>query len=232
MTRRHREDSDTKLADDLEKRRRYIFVFCFLRVLCAFVAKSLCAFVADNSAPLWLSLKRAFGMSRPLTVSLTLVRPGDDGLEIFWARRRPSRRFLGGFHAFFAGSVEESDECLTTNLEARDDAVLRAAALRECFEECGALITTEGVSRVERGARTNEALAAAAPLAASRLHLFGWWNTPDWLTPSFSTAFFGLLLTEDEGRHLDDLAHAAARLVTLQHRLSPPCPRAPAPRRA
>ncbi len=131
-----------------------------------------------------------------LSASLTLIRPGDDGPEVFWARRCADREFLGGFYAFFAGGVESDD----------DD--LRSAALRECFEESGLLITDEGLRRFspdERADAENPTIAAPHTLATSRLKCLGWWTTPRWLEPTFHTVFFGLKLSAEEGRLLDDL---------------------------
>lgn len=130
-----------------------------------------------------------------LTVSTTLVRPTASGPELFWARRCPDRAFLGGFHAFFAGSIETHD------------ADIESAALRECFEECGLLLSEGGLRRVPFEARSPKVFADACPtLAYSRLQPLGVWTTPKWLTPSFCTSFFGVLLTEEEGSRLDDLS--------------------------
>lgn len=150
------------------------------------------------------------GENDHLTVSTTLVRPGESSPEIFWARRRPEREFLGGFHAFFAGGVEWTDDRIQLDCTGDDDR-LRAAALRETFEECGLRITAAGIDRFPPGDRGSELLTDPdQPLAASRLELLGWWTTPAWLRPSFSTAFYGVRLTEQEGRVLDDLADELA----------------------
>ena len=132
-----------------------------------------------------------------LSTSLTLLRPGPNGLEVFWARRRNERAFLGGFHAFFAGSVED------------DDRDLKSAALRECFEESGLLFTAEGILRFPKPDRTEERFHQALPsmkTSMPRLHSFGWWATPEWLSPAFTTLFFGLILSREEGLALEDLA--------------------------
>ncbi len=130
-----------------------------------------------------------------LTSSLTLIRPGPSGPQIFWARRRRDRTFLGGFHAFFAGSVEEEDARLPVDDQGSPDRKFKAAACRECFEECGLFIGTDGASLAQ----------PAGPFAVSRLHEFGWWTTPPWLKPDFLTAFYGIFLTAEEGRALEDL---------------------------
>ena len=130
-----------------------------------------------------------------LTVSLALVRTTPTGPELFWARRCADRDFLAGFHAFFAGSVESND----------DD--LKSAAMRECFEECGLIFTGDGIRTIPVEKRIPETLAQTGVQSAqTRLEHLGWWTTPQWLSTSFSTAFFGLLLTESEGQKLDRLS--------------------------
>ena len=139
------------------------------------------------------------------TVSVTLVRPGASGPEVFLARRTKERDFLGGFYAFFAGRVESGDDELVVDTPEASDAHLRAAALRECLEECGVLFTTDGLRRLP--AKTDLSNHAIGPLATSRLKPLGWWRTPQWMDPGFVTAFFTLSLSEEEGRALDDLAN-------------------------
>lgn len=143
-----------------------------------------------------------------LTVSLTLVRPGRKGAEIFWARRRADRDFLGGFHAFFAGGVEPNDRDLGDHAprKKRADAHLRAAAVREAFEESGVLVTDEGIEHYRRAGRAPEVITEAADqLGLDQLDTLGWWTTPEWLGTSYITAFFGLRLTVEQGEKLDDL---------------------------
>lgn len=56
--------------------------------------------------------------------TVVLVR-GDRDPEVFWVRRSPHLRFLGGFHTFPGGAVEKTD------------AGVEAAAVRELAEETG-----------------------------------------------------------------------------------------------
>ena len=143
-------------------------------------------------------------MKYQLSTSLTLVRRRNATLEVFWGQRCPDRVFLGGFHAYFAGSVESEDDQLPAD-DPTSSATARAA-LRECFEECGVLFSTKGIKRVPLKSRTPETLKDWGTLATSRLHQFGTWTTPEWLTPNFTTSFYGLLLTDEEGKQLDDLS--------------------------
>lgn len=143
-----------------------------------------------------------------LTVSVTLVRPGEKKPRVFLARRRADRSFLGGFHACFAGAVEPGDRRQHSDADATPglDFALRFAALRETFEESGLLITDAGIERHDTDDRPPELLTDPDQrLATSRLEPLGWWQSPGTFDSSFTTLFFGLRLTEDEGRAVDDL---------------------------
>ena len=134
-------------------------------------------------------------MSDVLTVSVTPIRPGDNGPQLFWARRRADRDFLGGFHAYFAGTVESDDDSL------------RSAALRELVEESGLLVTDDGIERIAHQERAQlDVPTLSHRLETSRLELLGWWKNPEWMKPTFATAFFALRLSSEEGVRLDDMA--------------------------
>ncbi|RAL20136.1 hypothetical protein DL240_18680 [Lujinxingia litoralis] len=147
------------------------------------------------------------------TASLTLIRTDRGRPEIFWARRRADRAFLGGFFSFFAGSVEPTDAALPTtgappNERAPADLHLRTAALRECFEECGALFCATGLlapGTLARDPAHQLSEHLPAPLDTARLHCAGTWRTPSWMPPTCTT-FFTLTLTHAEARTLDTLA--------------------------
>jgi glyoxylase-like metal-dependent hydrolase (beta-lactamase superfamily II)/8-oxo-dGTP pyrophosphatase MutT (NUDIX family) len=64
-------------------------------------------------------------MSTIRDAATVLILRGDRDPEVYWVRRSPSLRFLGGFHTFPGGAVEKTD------------ASVEAGALREVFEEVG-----------------------------------------------------------------------------------------------
>ncbi|RVU41382.1 MBL fold metallo-hydrolase [Lujinxingia sediminis] len=161
------------------------------------------------------------------TASLTLIRFDRGRPEVFWARRRADRSFLGGCFAFFAGGQEPTDRALPTTLTSRDrgddapaahasdphtgvtrnEDVLRATALRECFEECGALFCESGLITSPAGSpRRARTLPAhlPSPLATHRLRYHFSRRTPSWMPPA-DTAFFTLRLSDEEARALDNL---------------------------
>jgi glyoxylase-like metal-dependent hydrolase (beta-lactamase superfamily II) len=102
----------------------------------------------------------------------------DGGLQVFWLRRKPEMKFMGGWHAFPGGTVSREDaaesagwiagaprgldpdattgalpETLTEGLDPAPDDVpgLLVATFRELFEETGLLPTADGlVGRSER----------------------------------------------------------------------------------
>lgn len=109
------------------------------------------------------------------SAAVVLWRRADDGLRVFWMRRKPEMRFMGGWHAFPGGTVSKEDaevargaadwlwgsprglaadavtgampESLTEGLDLApdDEPGLMVAALRELFEETGLLPTAEGL---------------------------------------------------------------------------------------
>lgn len=134
---------------------------------------------------------------RPPRASAAVVpwRTGDDGtLEVYWVRRSPALRFMGGWHAFPGGAVGRGDSAVTVAGAPRggaddgftrpgpeadgDPAALRlapdlapgvvAAAIRELFEETGLLLAAEVLAdRVDPGAleRARRRLLAGEPFA-------------------------------------------------------------------
>lgn len=113
-----------------------------------------------------------------LTASVTVTRLRDGTREVFLARRTLERAFLGGFHAFFAGSVELSDEELALDIADETLRKFYGCARRELIEEGG------------------------LDVEAGRLLHLGRWRTPDWLMPPFETHFFRVDLEDGEGDEL------------------------------
>jgi 8-oxo-dGTP pyrophosphatase MutT (NUDIX family) len=74
-------------------------------------------------------------MSVPVRDAATvmLVRDAPDGIEVFMLRRNADLVFVPGAYVFPGGSVDEADAA-----EGGDAFVV--AAIRECFEEAGALL--------------------------------------------------------------------------------------------
>jgi len=66
--------------------------------------------------------------------TVMLVRDGRDGVEVFLMRRHLGAAFTPGAHVFPGGAVDAADH----ELDGVDPFVV--AAIRECFEEAGALL--------------------------------------------------------------------------------------------
>ena len=88
-----------------------------------------------------------------LAASVLLVRDGAAGLEVFMVVRHREIEFASGATVFPGGRVAASDR--EADLRARcngadtldaESLALRAAAIRECFEECGVLLAQTGAS--------------------------------------------------------------------------------------
>src|SRR5215510_9548321 len=91
--------------------------------------------------------------------AMILLRDPDDP-KVFWVKRAKTLAFMANYHAFPGGQRDASDaEVPILNAENDPDAVMRVAAIRELFEESGALIA-RGVENLpaERRARMREEL--------------------------------------------------------------------------
>jgi 8-oxo-dGTP pyrophosphatase MutT (NUDIX family) len=147
-----------------------------------------------------------------------LLRDGAGGLEVFMVVRHYAIDFASGAIVFPGGSVDAADRALAGDF-ARcpalpgvdpDGLVLRVAAIRETFEECGILLARPqgsahlvdaarlaGVAArhrapLARGATTLGAIADAEDiaLATEALTPFAHWITPATQAKRFDTHFF------------------------------------------
>jgi 8-oxo-dGTP pyrophosphatase MutT (NUDIX family) len=97
--------------------------------------------------------------------TVVLTRDSSDGLEVYMTRRQPSLLFLGGYHVFPGGKLDDADrspeifarcrdcdlEEAARQIEGVDDpdraAGLMVAAIRELFEEAGVLLGEDEAGR-------------------------------------------------------------------------------------
>lgn len=149
--------------------------------------------------------------------TLLLVRDASTGLEVFMVKRHHAIDFVPGAMVFPGGKVDPADaspelaaRCRGTEGLGDDEVVLRIAAIRESFEECGILLARErGAATLvdeTRARRIDDAHRAAlcrgetdfAAIAATEdLELaadlpvhFAHWITPDVMPKRFDTHFF------------------------------------------
>jgi 8-oxo-dGTP pyrophosphatase MutT (NUDIX family) len=113
--------------------------------------------------------------------TLLMLRDGAEGLEVLMTSRHEEAGFAGGALVFPGGKVDPADHALAGHYAAKtalDEAalVLRIAAIRETFEECGILL-----------ARTDGALL---DLAVDDLVPYAHWITPVDRPKRFDTHFF------------------------------------------
>jgi 8-oxo-dGTP pyrophosphatase MutT (NUDIX family) len=141
--------------------------------------------------------------------TLLLLRDGIDGLEVLMTVRHEAAGFAAGALVFPGGKVDAADRALAACCpagEALDESalILRIAAIRETFEECGILLAREAggllsaealaalLGRHGATAAGFAALAAAAGLQLATDHLvpFAHWITPVDQPRRFDTHFF------------------------------------------
>lgn len=157
-------------------------------------------------------------------VMLLRDRPAEQGIEVFMVRRVIQSDFMPDVYVFPGGSVSKDDNAaeLTRNICASVDPLpsdpqghtalgrgMRAAAIRELFEEAGVLlayhndaiisIPAEDVARFapyrqafqqRGGSLVAMARAEGLTLATDRLGYFAHWITPEGMPKRFDTHFF------------------------------------------
>ncbi|MCA1558621.1 MAG: NUDIX domain-containing protein, partial [Acidobacteria bacterium] len=138
--------------------------------------------------------------------AVILLRPGtnEQDPEVYWARRSHRLAFLGGFHAFPGGQLDESDrETPVENCDDAERAMMIACAAREVFEELG-LLVARGAQALTVGQRRSllddlESRRMSWPellkhyglhLDASHWTFVGRWVTPPFSPRRFDTWFF------------------------------------------
>ncbi len=142
-------------------------------------------------------------ISNPKDASAVILL-NENKSKVLWAKRNPKLKFLGGFHGFAGGKVNEHDAGVDVrNSKNKEQAELIACAVRETFEETGILPVRNG-GKLTKGQRASlhDDLISGRSTFAEILDLWGLWidaadflYTGFWTTPEFSpirfkTSFF------------------------------------------
>lgn len=124
--------------------------------------------------------------------------------KILLAQRNPEIAFLGGWHAFSGGKLDECDcDIEVRNLQDTELARFIVCAVRELFEEVGVLIVRNGekLTRGQRASLHDDLISGRSTFAeilddwglwidASDFHYTGYWTTPNFSPVRFKTRFF------------------------------------------
>ena len=138
-----------------------------------------------------LTRKASEKTRKPRRAATVVLRDGDDLLLV---RRSAQQPFLGGFHGFPGGVVDRGDVDLP--ILGGDSDGLRAAALRELFEETSILLTEPALPPEEQRAlwdrcdRDGTSLETLLEDSGLRLDARGFVPGGNWLTPPFSLRRF------------------------------------------
>lgn len=124
--------------------------------------------------------------------------------EVFLACRNPKISFLGGFHAFPGGKVDQEDSQIEVE-NCSDESLKKfiVCAVRETFEEIGILLVRGG-EKITKGQRASlhEDLSSGRFSFAEILRIWnlkidaedfqytGFWTTPEFSPVRFKTRFF------------------------------------------
>lgn len=154
-------------------------------------------------------------MKPPVTprdaAAMILLRDPDDP-KVFWVKRGKTMAFMANYHAFPGGQRDAADaEVQVLNAENIPDAVMRVTAIREIFEETGALIArgVENLSPERRAAMRDELHTGQASfkellereglaLDANLLIEAPRWVTPETSPRRYNTRFFAAWLPEGQ----------------------------------
>ncbi|MBV1905073.1 MAG: NUDIX domain-containing protein [Pseudomonadales bacterium] len=150
--------------------------------------------------------------------TIMLIRDGEQGLEVFMVVRHHQIDFASGALVFPGGKVDEQDahsdwdNYLPAN--SKDElSVLRIAAIRESFEECGVLLAQNADTALNTKTMVSAELVASLSnerdqlnakklqfidilksndlrLASDQLVYFAHWITPPMVPKRFDTHFF------------------------------------------
>jgi endoribonuclease LACTB2 len=147
------------------------------------------------------SQNRAAPVTPKDAAAVILLRPEGDAAdpEVYWVRRSHKLAFLGGFHAFPGGQLDEADrETPVGNCEDAEKAAMISCAARELFEELGVLIA-RGAQTLTKGQRASllDDLESKRMTWPQLLKHYGlqmeagdWTFAGRWVTPPFSPRRF------------------------------------------
>lgn len=157
--------------------------------------------------------------------TVCVLRDGPGGLEVFLMRRPTTMAFAAGMYVFPGGSVDEADDAVpvvgSTDLaelgrrlsSARPRALL-GAAVRETYEECGALVGLAPPPTTDDPADRAALVQGRGELASlldrhglaidpRQLPAFAHWVTPEREGRRFDTRFFLAALRAGQVAHAD-----------------------------
>jgi glyoxylase-like metal-dependent hydrolase (beta-lactamase superfamily II)/8-oxo-dGTP pyrophosphatase MutT (NUDIX family) len=143
--------------------------------------------------------------------AMILLRDPEDP-KVFWVKRAKTLAFMASYHAFPGGQRDAADaEVPILNAENLHDSVMRVTAVRETFEETGALIArgVENLSAERCAALRDELHSGRASfkdllereglaLDASLLIEVPRWVTPESSPRRYNTRFFAAWLPEGQ----------------------------------
>jgi glyoxylase-like metal-dependent hydrolase (beta-lactamase superfamily II)/8-oxo-dGTP pyrophosphatase MutT (NUDIX family) len=124
--------------------------------------------------------------------------------EVFWVKRNEKLAFLGGFHAFPGGQIDQCDsEVPVRNAPDAVTAAMVSGAARELFEELGVLVTrgSESLTKGQRASLLDDLVSERMSwpallnhyeleLDATDFTFVGRWVTPPFSPRRFDTWFF------------------------------------------
>ncbi|MEL6545655.1 MAG: NUDIX domain-containing protein, partial [Myxococcota bacterium] len=145
-------------------------------------------------------------MSRREAAVLIPLRMVEGTLEVYLAQRSPELSFLGGFHSFPGGTLDEADHALSSQSLA--DSPHHSAALREAFEELGVLPRGLEPAGLREAVLSDSAawqrwVEQRGALPELALIPMGRWITPPFASQQYDALYFACWFEGDEPIRLD-----------------------------
>ncbi len=157
-----------------------------------------------------------------------LIREGNAGLETCLLKRHAKAGFVPGAHVFPGGVIEADDADSPALIGGGSTRAARAAAVRECFEECGLIpalsggVLPEAQVSLLSGSRTFADLLAeaGATVDLSLIHPVSRWITPIGSPRRYDTRFFVAEVGPEAEARVDGVEIVSHRWITPSDALS------------
>ena len=128
-----------------------------------------------------------------------IILLNQDESKVLWAQRNPKIAFLGGWHAFPGGKLDETDAQIEVkNCAVEDLEKFIVCAVRELFEEVGVLLVRNGekLTNGQRASLHDDLISGRSKFGEILTHWNLWIDAEDfsytgfWTTPQFSPVRF------------------------------------------
>jgi glyoxylase-like metal-dependent hydrolase (beta-lactamase superfamily II)/8-oxo-dGTP pyrophosphatase MutT (NUDIX family) len=136
------------------------------------------------------------------SAAVILIRSTGENIQVFWVQRSADVSYMPEFRAFIGGTVDPGDAEIPIEGAFGPDAIERACAFREAFEEAGVLIGVDNPGTPAALAEARKQLLNSEATFSELAKQHGWrfgrdalspagrWSTPAFSPRRFETQFY------------------------------------------